>query len=218
MRENLPPSPQKPGEPGTVIAAWWDYGYWITAMANRTTLADNGTWNSTQIAQIGLMFMSNETDAVKILKEYNVTDVVVFVTFSTETNSTTEQTYPVFADLGGDNSKWQWMASIPGLNATSFGNYSLGVDYLDPSHYGYYVSGDSLVPNVLGQNTTLYKLMVYGMQMTYYSESDINLQYFQEAYFSQTLGSPTPVPGTSNYYALVCVYKVNYPQNSTETQ
>jgi dolichyl-diphosphooligosaccharide--protein glycosyltransferase len=216
MRENLPPSPQKPGEPGTVIAAWWDYGYWITAMANRTTLADNGTWNSTQIQQIGLMFMSPEYNATKILAKYNVTDVVVFVTFATQTDSSTGQTYPVFANLGGDNSKWQWMARIPGLNDTTFGNYSLGVDYLDPNHHGYYVSGDTLIANAKGQNTTLYKLMTYGMQTTYYSYSSINLQYFQEAYFSQTQGSPTPAPGTS-YYPLVCVYKVNYPQNSTKT-
>ena len=27
----------------SVVMAWWDYGYWITALADRKTLADNGT-------------------------------------------------------------------------------------------------------------------------------------------------------------------------------
>jgi len=68
IRLNTPPSPKEPGEPGTVIASWWDYGYWITTIANRTSLADNGTWNSTQIEEIGLMFMSSEEEAIKIIQ------------------------------------------------------------------------------------------------------------------------------------------------------
>ena len=27
------------------VLAWWDYGYQISAIANRTTLADGNTWN-----------------------------------------------------------------------------------------------------------------------------------------------------------------------------
>ena len=26
-----------------VVAAWWDYGYWISTMGERATLADNST-------------------------------------------------------------------------------------------------------------------------------------------------------------------------------
>jgi dolichyl-diphosphooligosaccharide---protein glycosyltransferase len=40
-----------------VIAAWCDYGYWITVLANRTTLADNATVNETRVATIAQMFM-----------------------------------------------------------------------------------------------------------------------------------------------------------------
>jgi len=32
------------------IMAWWDYGYQITAIANRTTVADGNTWNHEHIA------------------------------------------------------------------------------------------------------------------------------------------------------------------------
>jgi dolichyl-diphosphooligosaccharide--protein glycosyltransferase len=205
MRENLPPSPSKPGEPGTVVASWWDYGYWITAIANKTSLADNGTWNWTQVQQIGLMFMSNETEALKILRKYNVTHVVVFTTFNTNGQ---------IVMAGGDEGKWVWMARIPGLDEKVFGNYTLGLDYVDadgnkqPTFYPY--GSDYTVANQKGQDTVLYKLMTYGREMTVKGYSNVELQYFEEAYFSQKTGSPTPAPGTS-YIPLVCVYKVNYP-------
>jgi dolichyl-diphosphooligosaccharide--protein glycosyltransferase len=35
------------------IMAWWDYGYQITAISNRTTLADGNTWNHEHIALLG---------------------------------------------------------------------------------------------------------------------------------------------------------------------
>ena len=32
--------------------SWWDYGYQITAIANRTVLVDKNTWNNTQISRV----------------------------------------------------------------------------------------------------------------------------------------------------------------------
>jgi dolichyl-diphosphooligosaccharide--protein glycosyltransferase len=223
MHESLPPStPLNSSNPGTVVASWWDYGYWITTIANRTSLADNGTWNTTQIQQIGTMFMSNETESIKILKQYNVTHVVVFVTFTVQTDSSTGYQYPAFVNLGGDNAKWQWMARIPGPSSpwggddTVFGNYSLGVDWKGDLNKNGQADSSELVINTRGQNSTLYKLMNYGAQMTVWSISTVNLQYFEEAYFSQPHGSPNPASGTS-YIPMVCVYKVKYPQNNTQT-
>lgn len=37
--------------------SWWDYGYQITAMANRTILVDNNTWNNTHISRVGQVSM-----------------------------------------------------------------------------------------------------------------------------------------------------------------
>jgi len=200
IRLNTPPSPEKPGMPGTVVASWWDYGYWITTIANRTSLADNGTWNSTQIKQLGLMFMSPEDEAIKILKRFNATHVVVFTTFDTQGR---------LAMAGGDEGKWQWMARIPGLDDRSFGNYTLGWDWIDLNRNGRPDSGE-LKQNGKGQNSTIYKLMTYGREMTLQGYSSIQLKYFEKAYFSQEYGSLRPAPGTQ-YIALVCVYKVNYP-------
>lgn len=36
------------------VMSWWDYGYQIAGMANRTTLVDNNTWNNSHIALVRL--------------------------------------------------------------------------------------------------------------------------------------------------------------------
>ena len=39
--------------PDAKVMSWWDYGYQISGMANRTVLVDNNTWNNTHIATVG---------------------------------------------------------------------------------------------------------------------------------------------------------------------
>lgn len=54
--------------PDAKVCSWWDYGYQITAMANRTILVDNNTWNYTHIATVGKIMASSEEDAWKQMK------------------------------------------------------------------------------------------------------------------------------------------------------
>jgi len=135
MRENLPSD--------AVVASWWDYGYWISVGANKSTLADNGTLNTTQIAQIGRMFMSNETQALAILKNFKATHVVVFTTIGLSILA--RQTI-----LYGDEVKWTWMAEIAGLNTTELSDKSI-TEKLGFS--GFYIPKADRV---------LTKLMIYG--------------------------------------------------------
>ena len=107
MRQNTPP--------GSVIFAWWDYGYWITALGERRTLADNGTQNSTQIAMIAQTFLDNTTMAVPNLARYNVSYVAIFITPS----GGTQGGYQGF----GEDGKWYWMARIG--NNTMWNNYKV---------------------------------------------------------------------------------------------
>jgi dolichyl-diphosphooligosaccharide--protein glycosyltransferase len=144
MRDNLPPT--------AVVASWWDYGYWITTMSNKTTLVDNGTSNMTQIGTIGLMFLSNETEAKEILGKYDATHVVVFTSFD----------YTGRDLRFGDDGKWNPpMLDIAAhvfpdadLKAENFGKYET-----DPYSGQTYWSWNSV-----GENTTIYKLMTYGKQ------------------------------------------------------
>jgi len=104
MRDSLPRD--------AVVFSWWDYGYWITTLAEKRTLADNGTINSTQIAMIARAFILNETMAIPVLKEYNVSHVAVYAAWD-RSQQQQVQFYGV-----GEDSKWFWMAKI--CNGTTF--------------------------------------------------------------------------------------------------
>ena len=53
-----------------VVVMWWDYGNWLSDLGNVTSLADNTTTNSTQIANDGFIFMGNENESMKMLSSY----------------------------------------------------------------------------------------------------------------------------------------------------
>ena len=57
--------------------SWWDYGYQITAMANRTVIVDNNTWNNTHISRVGQAMASTEDKAYEIMRELDVDYVLV---------------------------------------------------------------------------------------------------------------------------------------------
>jgi len=196
MREELPPSP--PDGP-TVVASWWDYGYWITTIGNRTSLADNGTLNTTQIAQLATMFMSPEDEAIEILKNWpgeKVTHVLVFTTVAIQTS---QQVYYGIDYPWGEAGKFIWMIKIAGLNESLFGGYT---------QQGGWQWSD------YGKNTTLYKMMTYGK--FYLIDPGITLvdsQGYQiEPVFlnSFKLVYPKTVQPVSGVYALVLVYEVEY--------
>jgi dolichyl-diphosphooligosaccharide--protein glycosyltransferase len=58
--------------PDAKIASWWDYGYQITGMGNRTTIVDNNTRNNTHIATIGLIMASTEERAYPVVRMLDV--------------------------------------------------------------------------------------------------------------------------------------------------
>ena len=59
------------------VMSWWDYGYQISAMANRTVLVDNNTWNNTHISRVGQAMASSEDKAYEIMRELDVNYVLV---------------------------------------------------------------------------------------------------------------------------------------------
>lgn len=50
------------------IMAWWDYGYQITAISNRTTIADGNTWNHEHIALLGKALTASEEEGYQIAR------------------------------------------------------------------------------------------------------------------------------------------------------
>src|SRR5919109_1615016 len=112
-------------ESDAVIASWWDYGYWITTLGNRTTLADNATINQTRINTIAKMFMADEESGIKIAQDLKADYILVYVVgqirFSGQINANgTHDNGGRIAiytlGQGGDESKKQWFARIGGFD------------------------------------------------------------------------------------------------------
>ncbi|XP_046846079.1 dolichyl-diphosphooligosaccharide--protein glycosyltransferase subunit STT3B-like [Xenia sp. Carnegie-2017] len=81
------------------VMSWWDYGYQIAGMGNRTTLVDNNTWNNSHIAMVGKAMSSNETAAYKIMRSLDVDYVLVIFG-------------GVIGYSGDDINKFLWMVRI----------------------------------------------------------------------------------------------------------
>jgi dolichyl-diphosphooligosaccharide---protein glycosyltransferase len=52
------------------IMAWWDYGYQIAGIANRTTIADGNTWNHEHIALLGKALTTNVNEGYEIARHW----------------------------------------------------------------------------------------------------------------------------------------------------
>ncbi|KAI3473567.1 hypothetical protein Pfo_031530 [Paulownia fortunei] len=93
LRQNTPPDAK--------VMSWWDYGYQITAMGNRTVIVNNNTWNNTHIATVGRAMSSYEDEAYEIMRSLDVDYVLV-----------------VFGGVTGyssdDINKFLWMVRIGG--------------------------------------------------------------------------------------------------------
>jgi len=96
----------------SVIAAWWDYGYWITTMSERTTLADNATLDTPRIQKIAKIFLSSPDNAWEMLQEMGSDYVLVFVA-GQKFNTVNERSLYTLGG-GGDESKKAWFMRIAG--------------------------------------------------------------------------------------------------------
>jgi dolichyl-diphosphooligosaccharide---protein glycosyltransferase len=54
--------------PDARVLAWWDYGYQINGIGNRTSIADGNTWNHEHIALVGRCLISPEEEAHRIIR------------------------------------------------------------------------------------------------------------------------------------------------------
>ena len=111
----------------SVIASWWDYGYWIQTLGGRTTLADNATLSTGVIAQIAKIFLSSPDEAWKMLHDWGANYILVYVV-GQEFVSNGQPIYVLGG--GGDESKKQWFMRIAGEDTSKF----LEDDDFTPNH------------------------------------------------------------------------------------
>ena len=177
----------------TKVMSWWDYGYQLAGMADRTTLVDNNTWNNTHIATVGKAMASTEEVSYPILRKHDVDYVLVIFG-------------GVLGYSGDDINKFLWMIRIAqGIWPSEVRESDF---YTDRGEYRvddqasktmkeslmykmcYYRYGDIFGGNGVGVDR------VRGAQV---SSKDIKLETLEEAYSTQ--------------HFIVRLYKVKKPDN-----
>lgn len=93
------------------VLAWWDYGYWISALSGQPTYMDNGTLYDHRIEKFAKIFTMSPEDAHKELIDEGV-GYVVFHSVSQKING--KYSY----GLGGDELKSYWIFKIAGIEIT----------------------------------------------------------------------------------------------------
>ncbi|KAF9624042.1 hypothetical protein IFM89_007740 [Coptis chinensis] len=200
LRQNTPPDAK--------VMSWWDYGYQITAMGNRTVIVDNNTWNNTHIATVGRAMSSYEDEAYEIMRSLDVDYVLV-----------------VFGGVTGyssdDINKFLWMVRIGGgvFPVIKEPDYLVNGEYRVDKEMRYDVLAcvrrHSVSHNEYSSYGFRYKLSYYrfGELTTEYGKppgydrargveignKDVKLNYLEEAFT------------TSNW--IVRIYKVKPPSN-----
>ena len=131
----------------TIIASWWDYGYWISTLSERKTLADNSTTLDWQIRKIAAMYLSTPNDAWHILTNDRETDVSShFITLPTDLINPTRQSDVAYnaKQLELDNFE-RWKS-----NSTAQANIDpeIAENYL--TIFDYWKAEEYVIPPVLG--------------------------------------------------------------------
>ena len=131
-----------------VVAAWWDYGYWIQTLSERATLTDNSTLSTARIQNVAKMFLSSPDDSWNVLKEMNADYVVVFV--AGKKIGETPDGQPLYLlNGGGDESKIPWFVRISEM---PFNNY-VESDGKTPTDYFW---NQTMLGNLIPYTTIIY--------------------------------------------------------------
>jgi len=206
-----------------IVVSWWDYGYWLSIQGNVTTLADNATVNSTQIENLGFVYMANEKLSLKMLSAYgqqNVKYILVFTVLAIwQDDSGNYYSQPWGY---GDEGKWSWMADISGGAKDRL----IKEGFMDPNSawtsrddFGSYDAYAGWVWNEQGENSVIRKLLLdieqefsesTGGLVTPYYNSNVSLDYLKPVYIA---GAGEEFSGLSTGYTiapLIGLYEIDW--------
>jgi dolichyl-diphosphooligosaccharide--protein glycosyltransferase len=145
----------------SIIASWWDYGYWISTVAERTTLIDNSTLGNWQIKKVAEIFMSTPDEAWNLLTTWNTDYVVVYVAAQRLVGDWNGDSLYVL-NGGGDESKKPWIMRIANVELS------------------YYLESDGQTATDYFWNETMLGKMIPFNTLVYYNEeSQQSYEIFQ---------------------------------------
>jgi len=115
----------------SVVASWWDYGYWIQTKAERATLADNSTIHTNIIQKIASIFLDSPDESWQSLQEMEADYFVIFIAAQKLSLAGTDGQSLYVLRGGGDESKKQWFMKIAEepLNKYIHSDGMSGTDY-----------------------------------------------------------------------------------------
>ncbi|KAL7566257.1 hypothetical protein ACA910_011317 [Epithemia clementina (nom. ined.)] len=137
------------------IMAWWDYGYQITGISNRTTIADGNTWNHEHIAFLGRTLTAPEKEAHRIAR--HLADYVL-----------------VWAGGGGDD-----LAKSPHLRRIANSVYRGLCSEPTCQEFGFY---SDRTPTPQMEESLLYKLCLGGLRGDVQVDKNRFKEYYRSKY------------------------------------
>jgi len=192
----------------SIVASWWDYGYWISTVAERTTLIDNATISTWQIAKVAEIFMSTPDESWNLLTEWDVDYVIVYVAGQRlQGDWNGDSLYAL--NGGGDESKTPWFMAIGNVDLSKY----LEADGITPSPYFW---NETMLGKMIPYNTLLY----YDDKSTQASEtfqngfipiSALEINYLEDGNYPFKLVHTSPSFTNKNIerFSAVLVYQVN---------
>jgi dolichyl-diphosphooligosaccharide--protein glycosyltransferase len=210
-----------------VIAAWWDYGYWISTLGNRTTLADNAANNQTRIATISQMFMEKPEEGIRIANKLKADYILIYVV--AEKIAINNSSYYILGS-GGDESKIYWFIKLGKFDENKyieddqftpkpiFWNNSLLGQLIPFEHVGYATkikNGQQLTN--FSQEYKPEAFAIYSKHMKYQKDNSSNHQQQQPlslVYHSDSFAHNNNINNNQNLISTILVYKINSNQPS----
>jgi len=190
------------------ILSWWDYGYWIETLGDRTTYADNATLDTQIIKKTAEMYYSSPENGWEELVAIDADYVLIWVSAQRILSSSDIPMYLVGVG-GGDESKRFWFAEVAGVP-------------LEKYFFDDFISG----PNAFWNDTLLGKMIPFSPRMyvdpvnehTYdHYESNTVAIYEKDHKFSSNKDSPLKLVYASPSFdrtddgeiSAVLIYEVN---------
>jgi len=148
----------------SIVASWWDYGYWISTVADRTTLTDNATISTIYIEKVAEIFMSTPDEAWNLLTAWDVDYVVVYVA-AQRIDGNYDGNSLYLLNGGGDESKKSWFMRIADVELSK---------YLE--------SDGKTATSYFWNETLLGKMIPYNIILYYNEENQQQSQIFQNGF------------------------------------
>jgi len=138
------------------VMAWWDYGYQITGIAERTTIADGNTWNHEHIGLLGRCMVSPPEVSHKIVR--HIADYIL-----------------IWTGGGGDD-----LAKSPHMARISNSVFSF-ICPNDPTcqQFGF-TNNDRTKPTKMMRNSLIYNMHQHGQ-----GDVELNPELYREVYKSK---------------------------------